>query len=139
MPITFHFRPEENLVVCIHKGSRSDILESYKSMYENDSFDISMNRLVDVRQVGSSDISKPDSLEQLASFTKSQFAGVKLDVRPKIAIIAPSDIGFGMSRMYEIYSDVIPWDLVVFRSVESALAWLGLPEDFMDSFDNETQ
>ena len=41
--------------------------------------------------------------------------------------------------MYEIYSDVIPWDLVVFRSVESALAWLGLPEDFMDSFDNETQ
>ena len=78
MPITFHFRPEENLVVCIHKGSRSDILESYKSMYENDSFDISMNRLVDVRQVGSSDISKPDSLEQLASFTKSQFAELNL-------------------------------------------------------------
>ena len=41
--------------------------------------------------------------------------------------------------MYQVYADEVPWDFVVFRAVDAALAWLGLPEDLMDDLDNDTQ
>jgi hypothetical protein len=138
MPIVFHFRPEVNLVICVHKGNRPDdeFLSASKSLYENDLFNLSMNRLVDMRQAKNFESRSSTVLQQLSEFVKMQFT--ETNAHPKIAIIAPEDISFGLSRMYETYTDSVPWDLVVFRSVDTALAWLGLPEDFMDNFDNET-
>ncbi len=138
MPITFHYRPEVNLVICVHIGNRPDdeFLAAYKGMYKNDLYNISMNRLVDFRQALSSSRSS-SALKELARFVDIQFAGT--NAHPKVAVIAPGDLSFGISRMYEAFSDTAPWDLVVFRAVDAALAWLGLPEDFMDKFENETQ
>ncbi len=135
MSIVFHFQPEVNLVICVHKGDRSDdeFLAASKSMYENDLF----NRLVDMRQAKGSASRSSNALRQLSEFVEMQFA--ETNAHPKIAIIAPEDSSFGISRMYEVFTDSAPWDLVVFRSVDPALSWLGLPEDFMDNFDKETQ
>ena len=138
MSITFHFRPEENVVICVHKGETQDdeFLAASKGMYENDLYNNSMNRLIDFRQAisGSRGTS---ALRQMASFANTQFA--KTDAHPKIALIAPEDVSFGISRMYNAFTDTIPWDLVIFRSADAALDWLGLPEDFMDDLDNDTQ
>lgn len=138
MTITFHFRPEENLVICVHKGDRPDdeFLAACKGMYEHDLYNISMNRLIDFRQALSGSRSA-SALEQMAAFVNTQFA--KTDAHPKVAVIAPVDVSFGISRMYEVFTDTVPWDLVVFRAIDAALAWLGLPEDFMDDLDNDTQ
>lgn len=138
MTITFHFRPEENLVICVHKGDRPDdeFLAACKGMYEHDLYNISMNRLIDFRQALSGSRSA-SALEQMAAFVNTQFA--KTDAHPKVAVIAPEDVSFGISRMYEVFTDTVPWDLVVFRTIDAALAWLGLPEDFMDDLDNDTQ
>ena len=44
----------------------------------------------------------------------------------KIAIVAPKDIVFGLSRMHEILSESkMPNNICVFREIESALKWLG--------------
>lgn len=139
MSIIFHFRPEENLVICVHKGDRSDdeFLAACKGMYENDLYSISMNRLIDMRQATGSGSRSASALKQLATFVNSQFATT--DAHPKIAIIAPADLTFGICRMYDILTDTIPWNLVIFRAVDAALAWLGLPEDFLDNSDNDTQ
>jgi hypothetical protein len=137
MAITFHFRPEENLVICVHQGDRPDdeFLAACKGMYENDLFSVSMNRLIDMRQ-SLSDSRSASALRQMAEFVNTQFA--ETDAHPKIAIIAPADLAFGLCRMYEGFADTVPWDLVVFRAVDAALAWLRLPEDYMDNFDNDT-
>lgn len=137
MPISFHFRPELNLTICVHTGYRSDdeFLAAYKSMYENDLFNVFMNRLVDMRQAKGSKSRSSTTLQQLSRFVEKQFA--ETNAHPKIAIVAPEDISFGLSRMYDFYTDPVPWDLEIFRSIDSALAWLGLPEDFMYNFDNE--
>ena len=68
MPITFHFRPEENLVICMHKGDRSDdeFIAASKGMYENDLFSTSMNRLIDLRQATGSVSRSSFALRQLA-------------------------------------------------------------------------
>lgn len=138
MPITFHFRAEDNLVICVHKGDRPDdeFLAACKNMYRNELYDLSMNRLIDMREAVS-DTRSTVALRQLAEFVNMQF--IESNEHPKIAVIAPNDLSFGISRMYEIFADAVPWELVVFRSVDAALAWLGLPEDLMDSYDVDTQ
>ena len=139
MPITFHFRPEVNLVISVHKGYRTDdeFLAAWKSMYENDSFNISMNHLGDLRQAKGSGSRSSAFLRELATFVNKQYA--ETNAHPKMAIIAPEDPTFGIARMYEVFTDHIPRDLVIFRAVDAALAWLGLPEDFMDNLNNDTQ
>lgn len=141
MTIKFHFRPEENVVICVHKGDRTDdeFLAAYKSMFENDLFNISMNRLVDMRQAGTGEKRSSTALQQLAKYVSTQFS--ETGARPKVACIAPKDSVFGIARMYEAYSQIenVPWDLVVFRAVDAALSWLGLPDDFLDSLDDDTQ
>lgn len=45
------------------------------------------------------------------------------------AILAPGDIAFGMTRMYQsISEDVLPFDMMIFRTEAQALAALGQSE-----------
>jgi hypothetical protein len=39
--------------------------------------------------------------------------------------------------MYEAFADSIPWDFVVFRAVDTALAWLRAPQDLLDNLDKK--
>ena len=139
MPITIHFRPEENVAICVHIGVTPDneFLATMEGMCKDDLFSISMNRLIDVRQATTHGSRSASALRQLGVFMSSRYP--KTDTHPKIAVIAPTDINFGISRMYQAYADEVPWDFVVFRAVDAALAWLGLPEDFMDDLDNDIQ
>ena len=45
------------------------------------------------------------------------------------AAIATSDIGFGMSRMYEMLIETKRPNTRVFRSRDEALRWLSLPQE----------
>jgi len=44
----------------------------------------------------------------------------------RTALIAASDLDFGLSRMGQAYADVehLTWDMEVFRSMSSALRWI---------------
>jgi hypothetical protein len=42
------------------------------------------------------------------------------------ALVAPSQLGFGMSRMFELLRDGRAGEINVFRSEQEALQWLGL-------------
>jgi hypothetical protein len=46
----------------------------------------------------------------------------------KLAIVAPTDVLFGMARMYEILRDDSPIEVRVFRERDEAESWLGLTE-----------
>jgi hypothetical protein len=138
MAITFHFRPEVKLVISVHTGTtqEDELIASYKSLYENDLFDISMNRLMDLRRADISQIGT-GALIQLAELLRGQFT--ENAENPKVAVIAKRDLFFDLSRMYEVISDVVPLDIAVFHSAQVAMAWLGLPEDFMDDIDRNAQ
>jgi len=138
MPITFHLRPEEKLVISVHTGTTTDdeFIASYKSLYENDLFDRSMNRLMDLRQADTPQISS-DTLRQFAELLRGQFT--ETAANPKVAVVATREFFFDLARMYEFITDAVPLDIAVFHSVESALAWFGLPENFMDDLNKEAQ
>jgi hypothetical protein len=131
MPITTHFRQTEKLVIFIHSGIVPDeeFLSFYRTYYEDPRTDKTNNILVDLRQTES--IAR--SSEALITFADTARAHTPMiSPRPRIAVIAPEDLSFGMARVYEAFSDLVPVDFNVFRAADAALAWLGMPENFMD-------
>ena len=131
MPIKFYIKPNLNLIVCVHLGKVPDdeFLASYKSLYESDNFSSGMSQLVDLREADSSLRSK-DALMQCSDFVELKLSSAKK--YPRVAVVAPSDLSFGISRMYGAYSSSIPWEFVVFRTVDTALDWLGKSEGALD-------
>jgi hypothetical protein len=59
--------------------------------------------------------------------------------KPKVAVVAPEDVSYGLARMYEGFTNDVPWEFVVFRAAAAALAWLGLPENLMDDLHQDAQ
>ena len=125
MPIRHHIRPDLGLAVSIHTGSVTDqeFLESYRALFESPDYDLGFGRLVDLRRTDSSTRSG-EALRTIASYVKGRYANVTLT--PKTAVVAPHDVSFGLARMYEAFSRFVPGDVVVFRSADAALAWLGI-------------
>jgi hypothetical protein len=130
MSIECRIRPEHNLAILVHAGTTPDdeFFAYYKSLYENGTLDPSMNLLVDLREADS----RPRSsmvLRDLAEFMQ----GIHSDTttRPRVAVVAPKDLSYGLAKMYSAFADPVPWDFVAFRAMDAALAWLGLPEDFL--------
>jgi len=126
--IEYFVRPEHNLVVFVQTGRVPDdeFLKFYRSFFESDAFDPPIKILVDLRETSSSSRS-PETLLHFAELAEKKLADV--DHRTKVAVVAPRDTSFGLARMYEILSGPVDWNFVVFRAMDSALAWLGLPEN----------
>ena len=128
MPITYHLKPDERLVIIVHDGVVNDneFLRFYKTLYEDDRIDKSFNLLVDLHKAKSA-VRSPSALNELAQFLQGQFENTS--ARPKGAVVAPKDASFGMARMYSLFKEDVPWEYEVFRTTDAALAWLGLPEN----------
>ncbi len=130
MPIRFDINPDKSLVVVVHEGVVLDdeFLSTYQALFGHDRFDYSYNILVDLRQADSSTRST-NALKGFAGFIRNQYANIT--AQPQVAVVATENISFGLARMYEAFSDSVPWDFKVFRDVSEALVWLGLDGDFL--------
>jgi hypothetical protein len=130
MPIRHHIRRDLRLVVSIHYGAVSDqeFLDGYRTLFEDPEFDLGFNRLVDLRRTDSSSRST-SALRSFAAWVKQRYEGAQ--VAPKTAVVAPRDVSFGLARMYEAFTNLTPGEFVVFRSVDAALAWLGISDEMI--------
>jgi hypothetical protein len=130
MPIESYIKPEHDLVVFVHTGRVPDdeFLAYYKSFFGNEGFSPPGKILVDLRETSSSSRSH-DAILDSAKIAEKSFGGN--DPVTKVAVVAPQDLSFGLARLYEILADSAKWDFVVFRAIDTALAWLGLPEDLI--------
>jgi hypothetical protein len=138
MPITCQFKPDARLIIFVHVGVVPDeeFLSSYRAFYKDPRFDKSFNLLVDLRRTDSS-VRSSEALRKLADFIRGALAISK--ARPKVAVIAPEDLSFGLARMSQVFSDTVPWDFAVFRAPDAALAWLRVPENLMDDLEQVAQ
>ena len=125
-------------MIFVHAGVVTDdeFLSFYKALCEDNRFDKSFNMLVDLRQTESVERSAA-ALHGFAHFVQQQYRNTT--ARPKVAVVAPGDVSFGLARMYEFFSNTAPFDFVVFRAVDAALAWLGVPDTLLDNLEQDTQ
>jgi hypothetical protein len=87
------------------------------------------NILIDYREIAEL-IAKTEDIEKIVNQDKTI---EPLFDKSKCAIVAGSDLVFGVSRMWEALSADTKIMTMVFRNIEDSLGWLGLDESVFQS------
>ncbi len=103
----------------------------YREIVGHESYQNGAHLFHDIRLVDP-DVPSPEI--EKAAIAGPQYAAPNT-VR-KVAILAPSDLGFAMMRMLASMREHPGLTLSVFRDLEEAKAWLGLPADLGDPFED---
>ena len=83
------------------------------------------NILIDYREISKFEV-KAEGVHKIINQDK---ANKHLFDQSKCAIVADSDLVYGLSRMWEILSEDSKIPTMIFRNIEDALQWLGLDRD----------
>lgn len=122
MPIRTRIIPQSGLIVSVARGviDRHDIERHRDEVVSHADYDDILSLLFDMRRV---------SEYRLAARELKEHARSGGDVNPRyarIAVLATSDLGFGLARMYEAHVSDQYGDgtFTVFRDKHAAWAWL---------------
>ena len=107
MPIEHFVRAEDHLLVVAHVGTIGDdeFLSFYKGLYGSEGFDRTLTHLIDLRRANSSPRSS-DVLRELADYMHRTFE--ETSAAPRVAVVAPEALTYGLARMYDSFSAGIP-------------------------------
>lgn len=127
MPIAYRVDHKLRLIVAVAHGTLTvDDLFAYQREVASQSDAEAYDELVDMTPVTRLVPGPSPRARDLASLAASTD---RPDVRSRFAIVAPSDLAFGLARMYQSYreSDArTTKDVSVFRTIAEAQAHLGI-------------
>lgn len=126
MPITVEARRDLDYVLVIYSGQVTDeeFIDHAKMVAANDEWLAMRHWLLDGRNA----IIKDNISAQALKRASEIFASVdEKRAGTKVAFVATSDAAFAVSRMFELQRGDSPLDNRVFRDMNKAMAWLGLP------------
>jgi len=124
MPISSHIDEAKGLTVFKVTGMLryDELLTVVKSFYAEDPTKHVLWDMIDATEIQVTS----KEVETIANF-RLRFEGKR--TWGKTAIVAQKDIIFGLSRMFQIQSDVqqAPYPVKVFRSIDAANQWIEEP------------
>ena len=128
MPITYQVDHDHQLIAAVASGAIGERdLFAYQTNIKSQPALAGYDEILDVTRVdGLLDINI-HNLRKLAAFAAASDVP---DKRSKFVIVAPQDVYFGLSRMYESFREGLPRshrELAVFHSREEAEGWLRDP------------
>lgn len=132
MAATYKILPDLNLIILTHEQQLEDrdCAATFDSIMSEEQFQADMNLLVDVSNC-SFENKTYATMQRLSRNLGGWYAARSETART--AIVSTGEIGFGMSRMYQMIADSKgAAQIDVFRSVGDALTFLGLkgrPDD----------
>ena len=97
-----------------------EIIEAHQEIYSTDNLKRQRYQIIDRTECSEYKVSTED-IERIAVIDK---AASKSNPNIVIAIIAPSDLQFGMSRVWEVYVEESKFKTKVFRNRITAEIWL---------------
>jgi hypothetical protein len=121
MPTSYKIDPVQQLVRCRAWGvlSNADLRDHYHSLVADPRFHASYRHLGDLRDV--TDFS-------LESWMIAEVASWPIfDAGTRRAIVATTDVAFGLSRMFSLNAERVGQDVRVFRGLVDAQDWLDSP------------
>ena len=101
-----------------------ELREIYSQLIEHSDWQAGFDILCDYRRIEDFDVTTRD-IDEITEWQTSIDARIG---NGKCAVVASRDSVFGMSRMWEMISAERSQHICVFREMEGALTWLGLPE-----------
>jgi hypothetical protein len=133
MPIDIRVDLDRRVRYSVVSGvvTDADLLAAYERVVSDPEFDPTLNVLADTRGVERVDVSAKSV--QLLAQRRARDERL-LTTKPRVAIVAASDVVFGLARMYEAYGDRQGDGdrYLVCRTIEEARRWLGLPDEPSD-------
>jgi len=120
MPVENKIIVEKRLIITRMFGDidYADVISVNQSLMASPDFDPTYHQLVDLTGVGKINV----SADVLRNFARAQ---VTFHKESRCAVVAPSDVVYGMARIYaSVQSD--REDFQIFRSYEAAQQWLAI-------------
>ncbi len=123
MPCRYTINPEARVVSAEYYGTLelADVRKNQSEMRADPGFDPSFNYLVDLRGVQTMGLSSMD----MQTASQESFFNDNI----KVAVVAATDLHFGMSRVFEMSHDKREKTVKVFRDADDARRWIGLDVD----------
>ena len=125
MPIDYRIDGDWGIVVTMVSGEvTTEDLRGHATALANDPRARECDELADLS--GVTGVSVPtEAVRGMAEWLRDADTN-----RPggKLALVAPTDVGFGMARLYEVHREHPDIEVRVFRERGDALDWLGLGE-----------
>jgi len=120
MPARYEIDTERRIILSFATGTLKDeeLRAHQQAVLSDPAFDPTLYQLWDCRGVDQVEVSNA-VLRDLAG-SRSFAPGTKR------AVVAATDLHYGLARMFQIMHGDAPEDFQVFRSLEDATAWLGL-------------
>lgn len=124
MPITHHYDGATRTLHAVIQGTITDeeVLEYARRVAPDTEIPPGRRELIDLSGVEQTDVSGA-GLREVADVFRAHDQTL---FETKIAIVAPTDIAYGLARMYQAFRSDSPVLLQVFREREAAVYWLGL-------------
>lgn len=107
-----------------------DIIELSRAAGEDPKYAGELNGLVDARAENIEIGVTADGVRELVEFNRKFPSDLN---HQRVAIVASTDLGYGMSRMLQAYSEDLPGEYSVFRDMAEACAWLEIPATVCDA------
>ena len=122
MPIRTIIDKQNGLIQTAASGrvSGPELVDYYRRLRTHPDFKRNLNEIFDASQVEAIDVTA-DDVRRLSAMTEEY---TRLGVPVKVAIVAPGDLEFGMSRMYEMLQIQSINTLKVFHERSAAERWI---------------
>ncbi|HET6472896.1 MAG TPA: hypothetical protein VFG38_13705 [Pseudomonadales bacterium] len=127
MPIRMIIDKTTSLIRTTASGrvTGDDLVAYYHRLRSHPDFRSDLSEIFDLTDVTEADVGA-DDVRRLSSVTE-EFT--RRGVTVKVAIVAPRDLEFGLSRMYEMLQSQSKNDVRVFRDRAEAEAWIFAPRE----------
>jgi hypothetical protein len=122
MAANLEFKNEGKVLYVKFKDTVSldDFKVNSAEVYSEEKIYLQRYRIMDFMEATKMNISSSD-IKYIVSMNKK---GSKKNPNVKIAIIAPSDLMFGLSRIYKSYAESIGFEILIFKNKEACDLWL---------------
>jgi hypothetical protein len=124
--VKFRVHQYKDLDLTIHEATEQidihDIISVLEDFYRSR---VTTYLIWDLNRGGNPDISKSD-IQRIIDFS-IEYGSIRKDV--KSAIVTDVDLYYGLSRMFELHSEIVDGLTLhfrVFRNLKEAIAWFGI-------------
>ncbi len=119
--ISYRIAKNRKAVFCTVRGAleEDEMLEFSRTLLDDTDIPVGSVALVDFREVDLENVSS-EGVHKVAHMFRN-------DVRnTRLAFVAPDELAYGLSRMYEAIRQDSAIEIQVFRDLDQAREWLGL-------------
>lgn len=119
MPVEFIVKEQDGYYECRYIGAIADQehLNKWQEFYDSGNWNPGFLEFMNLSALGAAEFT-PSGLQKVAEYRRKIHR--QIGIRQSYLVLAPTSLGFGISRMYLTYCDATPEDAVYVYSIEDA-------------------